>query len=137
AGTAAAAGAASMGIRSGAFAESDPSAHDAGLPKWTIGKQMYSLRQVLPANPTEQQRITWLDEYCLQNYKFVVIETHGDMYAGLGAAGYSARIRSLGGYSWGDHNGGRLSAGGNTSIETDDTPNPTAINTALQRMHDL
>jgi hypothetical protein len=134
AGTAAAAGAATVGLRTRAFAEADSDAHDAAIPKWRIGIQCYVVRGApamgngSPAQSNPDKTRQWLDTI-VKTYGNVAVETYGNNYGSLSQAQWREEVEARGGYCWGDHNGGNLGSGG--------VPNPAAIDTALSRMHNL
>jgi hypothetical protein len=133
AGSAAAAGAATVGLRTRAFAGGRRDEELAALPKWRIGIQCYVVRNAeamgngsaAQSNAAKTRR--WLD-IIVNTYGNVAVETYGNNYGALSQAEWRAEVEKRGGYCWGDHNGGNLGA---------PNPNPAAINTALSRMHNL
>ncbi|MGH2947438.1 MAG: hypothetical protein ACRDPC_14495 [Solirubrobacteraceae bacterium] len=144
AGSAAAAGAATIGLRTRAFADSDPSAHDAAIPKWRIGIQCYVVRGA-PAmgnggasesNPDKTRQ--WLDTI-VGTYGNVAVETYGNNYGQLTQSRWRQEVEARGGYCWGDHAGGNLGSGGAGGLPYPPalTPNVDSLNTALSRMHNL
>jgi hypothetical protein len=134
AGAAVAAGAATVGLRTTAFADRDKHGHDAALPKWRIGIQCYVVRGApamgngSPTQSNPDKTRQWLDTI-VNTYGNVAVETYGNNYGALSQAEWRAEIEARGGYCWGDHNGGNLGNGG--------VPNVAAIDTALSRMHNL
>ena len=144
AGTAAAVGAATVGLRTSALADSDPNAHDAAIPKWRIGIQCYVVRNAAamgggsPSQSNPAKTLQWLDTI-VNTYGNVAVETYGNNYGQLSQSQWRQEVEARGGYCWGDHNGGNLSSGGSGQLPYPPalTPNVGAINTALSRMHNL
>jgi hypothetical protein len=134
AGSAAAAGAATVGLRTRAFAGGQRDEQLAALPKWRIGIQCYVVRGApamgngSPSQSNPDKTRQWLDTI-VDTYGNVAVETYGNNYGSLSQADWRAEVEARGGYCWGDHNGGNLGAGG--------VPNVGALNTALTRMHNL
>jgi hypothetical protein len=144
AGAAAATGAATLGMRTRAFADADPAAHDAAIPKWRIGIQCYVVRNAAAlgdgsaaqSNPAKTRQ--WLDTI-VDTYGNVAVESYGNNYGSLSQSEWRAEVEARGGYCWGDHNGGNLGSGGSTGLPYPPalTPNPATLDTALNRMHNL